>query len=95
MRPLERTERQSVHVGMLRKQNLLQDVPQEYRATGATASQVRFGPAEHRDVSSNSCDSRAEPHGDGVASFLGRGVDCAFAGAARAYLYSSHLIRRA
>jgi hypothetical protein len=95
MHSLGCTKRKGVHTGMLCKQNLLRDLTEEHRTAGAAVNEVGFRSTEHRHPSFNDCSDNAVSSCDRIARFLERRADRAFAGAARAYLHSSHLIRRA
>jgi hypothetical protein len=80
---------------LLRKQNLLRKVAKEHRSSCSAARQVWFRSTERRNFTFRGCGRWIESSCGNIVDFLEPRLHGAFAAAARAHLYSPHLIRRA
>jgi hypothetical protein len=80
---------------LLRKQNLLRHIAEEYGFSGSAARDVWFRSTDHRNFADSGCSRKTGSSCRNIVDFLEPRLHGAFTAAARAYLYSPHLIRRA
>jgi len=80
---------------LLRKQNLLRNVAEEHRSSCSTTRQGWLRSTERGNFTFRGCSRWIESSRGNIVDFLEPRLHGAFAAAARAYLYSPHLIRRA